>query len=536
MSRSSLLNFFRRAAALNRLSKKSGINSSELIDIIEDRRQRKLNFSRRKLLKTGLAATGFAGATLIGKRGQAQSVAQDANINPVLVVGAGIAGLTAAYRLQQAGVPVEIVEARNRVGGRMHSFENALGTGQTVEIGGEWIDTNHTAIRNLIEELGFELTDLQTLEEGLVPKTFFFEGRTISASEILSNFKPVAEQVDADYASIEEYENYKQNYPAATALDRTSITEYLERIPTSSIVRKLLDVSYTTFFGLDAEEQTSLNLIYTLGTDTNNFALFGESDERFHLYGGNAQIPRKLATLLNRPVELGTILEAISETPNGRYRVSLRSGRCSYERTYEHVLITIPLPVLRNVDFKLELPPVKRLGIETMGWGTNNKLLTAYREKVWRNRYNSTGESYSDLGYQETRECSITRGQQDVSLFVNYIGGKHGLEFEFTPSRKAVREMTEMVNRVYPGFKQAQVSPQALRSGWRGDKFSRGSYSCYRVGQLTRLYGSEGERVGNIFFAGEHTSLESQGYMNGGCESGERAAKEILQSLKLTAR
>ncbi|MEM9213639.1 MAG: FAD-dependent oxidoreductase [Cyanobacteria bacterium P01_F01_bin.150] len=533
MSRSSLLDFFRRAAAMSRMSRKSGIRLDELVGELEDRRrQQQFNISRRSLLKGGLAATGFASATLLHK-GQMPAIAQEVDASPVLVVGAGIAGLTAAYRLQQAGVAADVVEARNRVGGRIHSRENALGTGYTIELGGEWIDTGHTAIRGLIEELEFELTDLKPLEANLIPKTFFFEGRHISSQEILRDFGSVAQKVDADYASIEDYEDYTQEHPAATALDRLSISEYLEQIPTSSAVRKLLETSYTTFYGLDAEEQPSLHLIYTLGTTTDELSLYGESDERFYLRGGNAQIPRRLANRLKRPVELETILEAVSETGDGRYRVSLRSGQCSQERVYDHVLITLPMPVLRNVDFKLEMPPVKRLGIETMGWGTNNKMITAYQEKVWRNRHNSTGESYSDLGYQETRECSVTRGQEGTSLFLNYLGGKHGLEFEFTPSKQAVEQTTEQVDRVYPGFKQAQISQQVVRSGWRGDRFSRGSYSCYKVGQFTQLYGSEGERVGNIFFAGEHTSAEYQGYMNGGCETGERAAQEILQTMKL---
>jgi len=89
------------------------------------------------------------------------------------------------------------------------------------------------------------------------------------------------------------------------------------------------------------------------------------------------------------------------------------------------------------------------------------------------------------------------------------------------------------LERVFPGISAARLKDNTVRAYWPGEQYSRGSYSCYLVGQWTRMYGVEGERVGNLFFAGEHCSQDYQGYMEGGCETGEAAASEILEDLRL---
>ncbi len=91
------------------------------------------------------------------------------------------------------------------------------------------------------------------------------------------------------------------------------------------------------------------------------------------------------------------------------------------------------------------------------------------------------------------------------------------------------------LEQVFPGISAVRLQGKANRAYWSGELYSQGSYACYLVGQWTQLYGSEGERVGNLFFAGEHTSLEYQGYMEGGCETGEAAALAILEDLGVQA-
>ncbi len=240
-------------------------NPAEVIGILNEK------ISRRRLIQGGLALGGAAAATTF-RRDSHIAVAKS-GISPVLVVGAGIAGLTAAYRLRKAGVPVNIIEARNRVGGRIRTLPNAAGTKIKAELGGEFIDTNDVCMRGLAKELGFKLVDLFDVLKGLIPTTFFFEGRQVSIEEIIQDFTPAAQQIEADLTAIENFESYAIPEPATAALDKVSLSEYLERLPTTPTLRKILEVAYILWEGREAQEQSCINLLYNIGIEPGEFSL-----------------------------------------------------------------------------------------------------------------------------------------------------------------------------------------------------------------------------------------------------------------------
>lgn len=521
MARSPLIKILHQAYKVAQISRKSGIPPAEVIGILNEK------ISRRRLIQGGLALAGAAAATTF-RRDSHIAVAKS-GISPVLVVGAGIAGLTAAYRLRKAGVPVNIIEARNRVGGRIRTLPNAAGTKIKAELGGEFIDTNDVCMRGLAKELGFKLVDLFDVLKGLIPATFFFEGRQVPIEEIVQDFAPAAQQIEADLTAIENFESYAIPDPATAALDKVSLSEYLERLPTTPTLRKILEVAYILWEGREAQEQSCINLLYNIGIEPGNFSLYGESDERYQVEGGNDQIPRRLAEILADSIETGTALESLSRLSDGRYQVSLRSGGRTVERKYERVLLALPFSVLRTIDLKVDLPPAKKLAINTFGYGSNSKLITGYQSRLWRDRYKSSGGVYTDLSFQSTWEATpFAPGPE--GLITNFTGGRQGLALGTATPEVQAQRFVPQLERVFPGI-SAKRLPGAVRAYWAGEQYSRGSYSTYLVGQYTQMYGAQGERVGNLFFAGEHCSLESWGFMEGGCETGEAAASEILEDL-----
>ena len=161
--------------------------------------------------------------------------------------------------------------------------------------------------------------------------------------------------------------------------------------------------------------------------------------------------------------------------------------------------------------------------------GTNSKLHLQFKRRLW-NDLGCNGETYSDRGYQNTWE--VSRGQAGASgILVNYTGGTIGASFgKGTPSARAQSFLTQL-EPVLPGA-TAQWNGKVALDFWKGYQWTKGSYSYWRVGQYTGFSGAEGERSGNCHFAGEHTSQDSQGYLNGAVETGERAAAEILADLK----
>lgn len=525
MARFPLTRILRQAYTVTQISRKWGIPPAEVLGILNERR-----ISRRRLLQGGLALAGATAATSFRRDGH-RAVAQP-GISPVLVVGAGIAGLTAAYRLKQAGVPVNIIEARNRVGGRIRSLPNVVGTGIRTELGGEYIDTAHVCMRGLAEELGFTVVDLFESFKGLIPETYFFEGRSIPIEEIIRDFAPAAQQIEADLESIENFESYAIPDPPTAALDRIPLSEYLERLPTTPTLRKLLDVAYVLWEGREIQEQSCINLLYNIGTEPGEFALYGESDERYQIQGGNDQVPRRLAELLADSIETGTALESLSQLSDGRYQVSLRSGGRSVERKYERILLALPFSVLRTITLNINLPPAKKLAIDTLGYGTNSKLFTGYQSRIWRDRYNSNCNVYTDLPFQSIREATPFAPSPE-GLVENYTGGRQGVALGTATPEFHAQRFVPQLEQVFPGI-STQRLPGAVRAYWTGEQYSRGSYSTYLVGQYTQLYGVQGERVGNLFFAGEHCSLEFWAFMEGGCETGETAASEILEDLGLS--
>lgn len=530
MAKSGLMAALRRAYGIAKKSMATGIPAGELLDM--SRKALDTPLSRRRLLQGSLAAASALAAATWTREGH-KAVAQQTGRSPILIVGAGIAGLTAAYRLRLGGVRADIIDATNRPGGRIRTQPKVAATPIFAELGGEFIDTNHTSLLGLASELGLRAIDLTVAQRGLVEDTFFFQGRRLRFEEVVADFAPLAERIDADLAAIGDVLSYQEFNQTAEQLDFTSIAEYLDQAQVSASLNQLLRVAYTTEYGRDADEQSSLNLLYLIGTNPNTFEFYGDSDERYQIDGGNNQITDRLAAAVADSLEMGTALEAINGLPDGRYRVTLRTGQSVFDRVYERIVLTLPFTLLREVQLNVDLPPEKRRAINRLGYGTNAKLITGHRNRIWREAYRSTAAVFTDLGFQNTWEATPFAPSGN-GLVTDFTGGRQGLSVGAgTPEDQAQRFLAQF-ERVFPGV-QGTRQGRAVRAFWPGERFFRGSYSCYLIGQWTQFYQLEGERVGNLYFAGEHTSTESQGYMEGGCETGERAAIEILQDLGLIA-
>ena len=521
--RTPLLRTLARALELARVADASGRSAADVV--AEDRAARP--WTRRDLLATSaLAGAGLALGCARGGDDRGETGRE------VAIVGGGIAGLACAWRLRRAGVAVRVYEAQQRTGGRMWSLRDRFPDGQVCELGGELIDTGHVHLRALARELGLALDDFRDDDPALARDVWWFGGERRSEADLVEAFRPLAAKMDAALSDLPGDVIGYRTPAGAEAIDRMSLAEWLESAGAGGWFRDLLDVAYTTEFGLEIAEQSPWNLLTLIDTEPDPFRVFGASDERFHVRGGNDQVPARLAHELGDRIELGHRLEAVRAAADGSYRLAFGAGSGAREVAADHVVLALPFTLLREVELSVPLPAVKKKAIAELGYGTNAKLMVGFAERLWRTAGGSNGSVLSDLPFQLVWEAS--RMQPGAAgILVCYTGGKRGVEMGSGTGEEQAKRFAELLDTVFPGV--AALRGTQTRFHWPSFPWTQASYACYRPGQWTTIAGAEGERVDNLHFAGEHTSAEFQGYMEGGCSSGLRAAAEVLSDLGLLA-
>ena len=512
--------------------------------------------SRRAFLVAGGAATAWA--ALGGARLDAAQAPPPARKAPakkppatIAIVGAGMAGLTAALTLQDGGVPATVYEAAGHVGGRVHS--NAADywkDGQVSEWCGELINTDHQTMLRLARRFGLRTVDLHAALAPGSEDAFHVLGALYPVADADREFQAVYPLLRRDLDAAGEETTHKTRTPAGVALDRMSIREWIDaRVPGGSASRlgRLLDAAYALEYGARTTDQSALNLVYLLGEQPpgGRLSLTGMSDERYRIAGGNDGLPRAIAAALPKgAIQLRWRLRAIGRESDGRVVMDFETPDGPKNVRADHAILALPFAVLRGLDYaRAGFDPLKRRAIEQLGMGRNSKLHVQLSSRAWRRPGvvpPGTGVVATDQGPLVTWESS--RGQVgDSGILVCYgldetsgalaaplPWGDAGAHSHVTDVAKSTLATLETV---WPG-----VTPE-----WNGlatlsvpflDPNLNGSYSYYRVGQYQSFGGYEGARQRNIHFAGEHTSTEFQGFMEGAAAEGARAARAVLADLR----
>jgi monoamine oxidase len=495
--------------------------------------------TRRELVKrTAVAGAALAGASTMGRFAKA-AYGAGSSVR-VAVVGAGLAGLTCAYRLKQAGISADIFEASDHVGGRCQTDTTTF-PDLVAEHGGELIDQSHTQLRQLAQELGLGLDNLLQAQPNGTEDFFYLDGAPYPYSRLVVDLNGIYQKMHKDVSAASYPTLWNSYTPRGWELDHMSIIQWLdETVPgggSKSKLGRILDIAYNIEYGAECSEQSSLNLLYLLGySGQGQFRVFGPSNEKYHVRGGNQQIVDRLDAALHQKISLGTELTAIKQNSGGSFTLTLRQGSTTLvPLAYDHVVLALPFSLLRSVNYtKAGFEPLKVTAIKELPMGTNSKLHVEFTDRFWYDADNN-GNTYADTGYQNTWEVSRAQNNTKKGLLVDYTGGKIGASFgSGTPESRALQFMSQL----QPLFEPYDITvadhwtKRATVDFWTTYPWTKGSYSYWKVGQYTKFSGMEKERQGNCHFAGEHTSQDFQGYLNGGVETGERAAGEILGDLK----
>jgi monoamine oxidase len=479
-------------------------------------------YSRRKFLQD--TAIAGAGLMMLPSFLKANTIE---NNQKIAIIGAGMAGLNAAYTLQKLGLSSTVYEAANRTGGRMYTLKNYFGPNITTDIGGEFVDTTHDEIIALVKELQLDFYDLRT--DRLTGKTIYFGGRNFTEEMLGDALKPFAAKIEKDIRSLPEMIDYT-TAAAFEKLDQQSIAGYLKQLGMDGWLYDFICTVRTREYGMEASEQSAINFLIMFDapkTVDTNYELFGSAHEVFKIKGGSQHLTDALTKKVQHNIRLQHKLQSITQNKKG-IALTFENGGKKIEIEADHVIMTLPFSILRKIPFHAEMQPEKRRCIDELGYGNSCKFIMGLKDKPWRvagkQGYTFTDESFG-CGWDSSQLQSDKQGS-----FTVFGGGKFGDAMSAQQQEKLRAHYLQGLNTIYPGA-TANYTGKSFQYCWQKSPVAKAGYSCFTIGQWSTLAGWEVVPVGNIHFAGEHTSLAFQGYMNGAALTGKNAAQLIVANI-----
>jgi monoamine oxidase len=441
----------------------------------------------------------------------------------VCVVGAGFAGLTTAFRLHQRGMTTVVLEARDRVGGRV--WTQALSDGSPVDRGGAWLAPYHDAIFGLTRELG--ISTYKTWVEG--SHLLVDGGRILPYKGLIPKISPLAvlsialTQARLDRASKRIPLDAPWTAKRAGEWDARTVKQWLDASTIrTSVGRDLFEMAVRGLFTGDLNDTSYLHLLFLVrahGSINALFSIEGGSQENM-VEGGAGSIARRMADVLGDAVHLNAAVRSITQ---GGDRVLVATD--DVEVAASHVVIAVPPALVLEIAFDPGLPPDRQALYAAAVAGPESKTLLVYDEPFWR----GDGRSGQSAGPNSAAE---------VTLDATGASGSPGVLASFTFGSVAERmgsmdkgERRQAVLDALVGRFGAKAGTPAefIETAWWDEPWTRGcSMAHFPPGLLTRYGSLLREPFGRVHWAGTETSTKSHGAIDGAVLSGERATNEIV--------
>ena len=435
----------------------------------------------------------------------------------VAVVGGGLAGLAAAVTLMRAGVDLQLLEARERVGGRVLTLRAPFHDGLYAEAGGEFISAGHRVVRSFLRAYGLGLAPLP---DG--PRIFAFGGqvrRGRTLGDLDDRVRDNAERVDratAELAARILDPRRPWASPTAAELDARSLATWLDGLRLDPIARAHRDVWTTVDYGVEAEHLSLLQYA------RDERLLEDEPEGADRARGGMDRLPAAMAGSLGPRLHLGTPATGLDQDASSVTVRYARDGASGVIRA-RYAVVALPLSVLRSLDVDPPFDAARRTAVDSLRYGRVVKVLLQFRRRFWRDRGvdgGMLGDAPPQAGYDATHGQPGERG-----ILAVYTAGRAAAELARVPEEERLTRCVEQLERIYPGC-GAELE-LGVSTTWDADPTSLGAYSHFRPGELTRFGPQLARPEGRIHFAGEHTD-PWQATMNGALASGVRAAEEVL--------
>jgi monoamine oxidase len=451
----------------------------------------------------------------------------------VVVVGAGLSGLICARALQRSGLAVHLLEARDRIGGRLESHITSAGT--VVDLGGQWVGATHHRMASLLEEL--QLGCFPTYDDG--EGIFHWQGKAHRAGlepESTSSvvfFRPdtlplPTDQVVQTLQLQREFFHLVEQVPAAAPwtapgamqLDRTTIASWLSRRQACPLARYpfswLARVGGSG--GFEPWESSLLHLAWTQAVAPQR-----EAPETWLVEGGLAQVAQRLAAELAPRLQLGAAVRAIEDTGTG-VRVHHSAGALEAKA----VVVAIPPPLRLGIQFSPPLPATWRGLLQRSPMGAMVKVLALYPEAFWR------GDGLNGLGTGTLPTLELVADSSPPGgrpgILAGFIAAERAVQWQGQPEdRREALVKADLAAYFGPG---AAHPSELILKNWNGEPWSGGAFTSFPIPGTWHSYGSIWQEPhGRVIWAGTEAALRWPGYCEGAIEAGLAAAGKAQEWL-----
>ncbi len=445
------------------------------------------------------------------------------NNRTVTVIGAGLAGLSAAYDLRRAGWQVTVLEARDRVGGRVYSVRS-FARGQVAEGGGEFIEENHTRMIALAKQFNIQL-GLSGSWQAQNGDWACFDGK---AGRVLDQDVwgfDLAGEIERGWESMA---GLSQNVPdpyqpqaakEAQRLDAQSAADWIQGLDVHPITKKYFITYIRSEYTCEPERLSLLDLC-------RNSKMYYSTTKRLpssRVIGGNDLIPRALADALY-DVRLQAVVRSVRVTPDG-VAVTYQQGDSFVTVDSAFAILAVPLTTARLIEFNPPLPSAHSSMVAEISYGAVTKVLIQYRKRFW-NELGWNGRMGSDLPIVYMWHAT-SHLEAEGGILTAYTGGEPGAKLSALSDDERIRLAVAGIEKLFPGT--SELIEHTATVAWLNEPFTRASYMALAPGEVLKYWKTLFEPAGRLFFAGEHATA-MQGFMEGAVESGQRAAATILSS------
>lgn len=445
----------------------------------------------------------------------------------VVIVGAGLSGMIAARTLLAAGLHPVVLEADERVGGRILT-EDAL-PGVPVEVGAQWIGDTHHRMFALAAELGVETypqfdegeTSYELGGTGVLREQQFHD----RFADELAELEKVLRQLDELAAEVP----VEAPWQAPRALEWDAITAgfWYDSQGLSPVARSLLEICTVGILAVPTAEVSFLHLLFTIQTCGVTSELFAESEggaQTTRFVGGTGEIPKRLAALISEHIVVNSPVQLIEHSA-GEVTVTCRGGRVVRGR---RVIVAISPTLAGRIMYDPPLPGVRDQLTQRMPNGSAMKAFFVYSEPFWRaDGFN--GQLISDIGPARMSNDTCIPGD-DHGVILMFLEGDQARTYGQLPQAQRRELLTAELVRHYGS---AAAHPEAYLDGeWSDRQWTRGCYNANHGPHVWTTYGPAlSAPIGAIHWASTDTATYWSAYMEGAVDAGERAAQEVIAAL-----